>query len=144
MNLQEAAAILAMITALDSRKAFNEIDAQAWAAVLGDVYFDDARQAVIDHYRDSTYTLMPADVVGRVKKIRNDRIGDRQAPLPPIDPSDVDAYAEWQRAWYRAVGDGMTDIEAATQADQALGVIRASIEFKKRDLQIDNLVREPE
>ena len=61
-----------------------------------------------------------------------------------IDPSDVDAYAEWQRAWYRAVGDGMTDIEAATQADQALGVIRASIEFKKRDLQIDNLVREPE
>ena len=50
MNRQEIAAILAMISSLDGRRAFGEVDVIAWEAVIGDLRFPDAREAVIRHY----------------------------------------------------------------------------------------------
>jgi hypothetical protein len=144
VNIQETAGILAMISALDGRKAFGEIDAQAWTAVLGDVMFDDAREAVIEHYRESTHPLMPADVLARVKEIRRKRIGNKVAPLPPIEPSNIDGYAEWQKAWYRAIGDGMTESEATVHADNTMGIARVAIDHKHRNFEIEDLVRKPE
>lgn len=143
MDIRETAAVLAMISALDGRKAFGEIDAQAWHAVVGDLRFDDCREAVIAHYRDSSATLMPADLRVRVKQVRKDRIGDKVAPLPPVDPDDVERYAQWQQAWVRAVGDGLTDDEAERSADMQLGVQREAIELKPRNLEIGHLGRKP-
>lgn len=143
MDIRETAAVLAMISALDGRKAFGEIDAQAWHAVIGDLRFGDCRDAVIAHYRDSPHTLMPADLRAGVKKVRKERIGEKVAPLPPVDPDDVDRYSHWQQVWYRAVGDGLTDHEAESFADAELGVIRHAIETRPRNFDLGTVAKRP-
>lgn len=143
MDIRETAAVLAMISALDGRKAFGEIDAQAWHAVVGDLRFEDCREAVIAHYRDSSHTLMPADLRAGVKKVRKDRIGDKIAPLPPVDPDDVERYAQWQQVWVRAIGDGLTDEEAEHYADAELGVIRRAIDTSPRDFDLNVIAKRP-
>jgi hypothetical protein len=141
VDLRETAGVLAMISALDSRKVYGEIDAQAWHAVIGDLRFDDCREAVIQHYRESSYSITPADVRSQVTAVRKARIGDRIAPLPPIDPSDTSSYQRWQQAWYRGVGDGLTEDEAQKVADHALGVTRQSLPEARRDINYDALAR---
>lgn len=143
MTMQEVAAVLAMISALDGRKAFGEIDAQAWHAVVGDLRFEDCREAVILHYRESTVTLMPAELRARVKQVRRQRIGDRVAPLPPVEADEVGRYAQWQQAWYRGLGDGLTDDEAERYADAELGVIRQAVVTKPRNLEIGHIGQRP-
>lgn len=141
MELRETAGVLAMISALDSRKVYGEIDAQAWHAVIGDLRFDDCREAVIQHYRESPHSITPADVRGKVTAVRKSRIGDRIAPVPPIDPSDTASYQQWQQAWYRGVGDGLTVDEAERVADHALGVARQSLPRAHRDVDYGSLAR---
>lgn len=144
MNLRDTAGILAMISALDSRKVYGEIDAQAWHAVIGDLRFDDCREAVIAHYRESSFSITPADVRSKVLAVRKARIGDRVAPLPPVSPEDVKAYQEWQQAWYRGVGDGLTDDEAEKVADHILGVARQSLPQAPRTIEYGSLARRVE
>lgn len=116
MDRREVAATLAMIASLDGRRSFGDLDVTAWAAVIGDLRFDDARDAVLGHYRRTTESLMPATLIAEVKRIRRDRIGQLTAPIPSWIPSDDARTAlEWERDWYRAVGDGLTP-EAATEA----------------------------
>lgn len=144
MDLRETAGVLAMISALDSRKAYGEIDAKAWHAVIGDLRFDDCREAVIAHYRESAYSITPADVRSQVMAVRKARIGDRVAPLPPVDPEDTKAYQEWQQAWYRGIGDGLTEDEAERVADHILGVARQSLPTAPRSVEYGSLARRPE
>lgn len=141
MDLRETAGVLAMISALDSRKVYGQIDASAWHAVIGDLRFDDCREAVIAHYQESPHPITPADVRSRVSAVRKARIGDRVAPLPPVDPEDVKAYREWQQAWYRGIGDGLTSDEAEAVADHALGVARQSLPQAHRDVDYGSLAR---
>lgn len=141
MDLRETAGILAMISALDGRKAFGDIDAKAWHAVIGDLTFDDCREAVIEHYGESAHPLMPADIRARVKKVRKARIGSKVAPIPPIDANDVERYMAWEQAWYRGVGDGLTDDEAERYADHELGVIRQAVEASPRSINYGSLAR---
>lgn len=141
MDMRETAGVLAMVAALDPRRTFGEVDAQAWHAVIGDLRFDDCREAVIQHYRTSTYSITPADVVDKVGLMRRSRIGDRVAPLPPIDPADVNGYREWQQLWYKAVGDGLTEDEAEVAADLALGVARKAVSQAHRDINYGALGR---
>ena len=144
MELHETAGVLAMISALDSRKVYGEIDAQAWHAVIGDLRFDDCREAVIQHYRESPHSITPADVRGKVTAVRKARIGDRVAPLPPVDPSDTASYRQWQQAWYRGVGDGLTEDEAERVADHTLGIARKAVSQAHRAIEYGNLARRPE
>lgn len=144
MDLRETAGILAMVSALDTRRVFGEIDAQAWNAVIGDLRFDDCREAVIAHYKESPHPITPADVRNRVSVVRRARIGDRVAPLPPVDPGDVQAYQKWQLAWYRGVGDGLTEDEAEKVADVELGVARKALSTAPRAINYDSLARRPE
>lgn len=125
--MRETAAVLAMISALDSRKVYGEVDAQAWNAVIGDLEFNDCREAVIEHYKQSPHPITPADVRKAVSVVRRARIGDRVAPLPPVDPENVEDYKEWQRRWYAAIGSGQTDEEAERSADLALGITRQAL-----------------
>lgn len=141
VDMRETAGVLAMISALDGRKVYGEIDAQAWNAVIGDLRFDDCRDAVIAYYRESSYSITPADVRSKVMSVRRARIADRVAPLPPVDPADVRAYQEWQQAWYRAVGDGLTDQEAESVADLSLGVARKALQQAHRAINYDTLGR---
>jgi len=121
MTRQEIAAILAMIASLDGRRAFGALDVTAWEAVIGHLRFSDARDAVIDHYRQSTQTLMPATLIAAVKKIRGTRIGSQIPEIPLwIDRDDVSLVMRWERAWYQAMGDGMTPDAAADSATRAV------------------------
>jgi hypothetical protein len=142
--MRETAAVLAMITALDTRRMYGDIDAKAWHAVIGDLRFDDCREAVIAHYRESPHSITPADVRSKVMAVRKIRIGDRIAPLPPIDPSDTASYQQWQQAWYRGVGDGLTEDEAEKVADHVLGVARQSLPQAHRAIEYGNLARRVE
>jgi hypothetical protein len=68
---EEALALLAWAAHLDPRlKRTNEEEfasvAEAWAEVLTDVTVDEAKAAVVEHYRVSREPLMPADVLERV------------------------------------------------------------------------------
>lgn len=116
MTRQEVAAVLAMIASLDGRRAFGEVDVIAWEAVVGDLRFADAREAVILHYRESTQTLMPASLYATVKRIRRERIGRSTPELPCwLDPENIVGAISYKREWYALVGDGMSP-EAATAA----------------------------
>lgn len=67
MNPIEANVLLTEATLLDprlSRPAAERVDqAEAWAAVLADVPLTVALEAVREHYRGETRTVMPADIV---------------------------------------------------------------------------------
>ncbi|MFJ4038227.1 hypothetical protein ACIPVB_09070 [Microbacterium sp. NPDC090007] len=70
MNPREANVLLTKATLIDprlSRPAAERVEqAEAWAAVLADVPLEVALDAVREHYRDETRTVMPADIVAAV------------------------------------------------------------------------------
>lgn len=76
MNLTEATALLAVCSAFDNREA-SEPAARAWQAVLDDVPFDDAKDAVLEHYRRDTAWMMPAHVTQFVTERRRVMLEDR-------------------------------------------------------------------
>jgi hypothetical protein len=140
--MRETAAILAMVAAVDSRRSFGQIDAQAWHAFIGDFTFDDCREAVIGHYKESPHSITPSDINTRIIAARRARIGNRVAPVPPIDPSDARGYADWVVAWMHAVADGLTEEEATRRADSELGVIREAIAMSQRTVDLTGIGRE--
>lgn len=142
--MRDTAAILAMVAAVDSRRSFGEIDVQAWHAFIGDFTFDDAREAVIAHYRESPHSITPSDINTRVGAVRRARIGNRVAPLPPVDPNDVASYNAWIGSWFTAIADGLTEDEATRRADSELGVIREAIATSPRTVDLTGIGRAPE
>jgi hypothetical protein len=112
MNRTEAGVLLAVAAAFDSR-TIGEADAMAWASALPDVAFDDARDAVIGHYADTTDRIMPAHVKARVRALRRDRItvapGEGsvayETEIPDADPDDVPAYLAALREHRRRAAD---------------------------------------
>ncbi|WP_327047270.1 hypothetical protein OG320_05095 [Microbispora sp. NBC_01189] len=87
MNPSEAAVLLGIAAAFD-RRTVGEVDARAWAEALADVALDDARAAVVEHYRESARWLMPADVRTRVKAMRRARLEREVLPAPPAELCD--------------------------------------------------------
>lgn len=90
MDAREANILLTEVALLDPR--FGYVDemtqvnrAEKWAAALADVALDDARAAVVAHYRETRDRLMPADVVAR-------------CPSVSVDRAAVRARAEWLAA----------------------------------------------
>lgn len=98
MTPEELGGVLAVAAAFDNRTV-GRTDIVAWHAVIGHLNATEARDAVLAHYADTADRLMPAHVLGRVKKIRALRIAARPDALPDVDPDDVGAYL-------RALRDG--------------------------------------
>ncbi len=106
MNRSETAALLTMRATWHGVKV-GESDVEAWYAVVGDLDFADARDALIGHYRDSREWSMPADIrqsVRRVRKARLDAAPPAQPP-PGLDPDDVVGYLRWRREQIRCDAD---------------------------------------
>lgn len=93
MNRAEAAQLLTMAAAYDAR-TIGEADVIAWHAVLQDVDFADAQTALVDHFRISTYRLMPAHICQGVKAMRAERLRgvDILDLGSDVDPDDVETY----------------------------------------------------
>lgn len=106
MNLTETAKLLTMCAAFDQR-TIGEADVSAWQATLDDLRFEDCREAVVAHFRNSSGRIMPNDVRVAVKAMRRDRL-ERDLPIDPpdADPNDVLGYIRAVREQRTRVADG--------------------------------------
>ncbi|MAE64132.1 MAG: hypothetical protein CMJ18_07635 [Phycisphaeraceae bacterium] len=106
MNQQEAAALLGIAAAFDNRKPDPDA-AKAWAVALEGLPFGDCRDAVIAHYRKTNDWLMPAHVIGEVKRVRADRLSHTDMPSPPQGAADDPAvYSRWYRETRLSIMNG--------------------------------------
>ena len=106
MTPQQAAALLTVAAAFDNRKPDPDA-AKAWSVALDGIRFEDARDAIVTHYRGSSEWLMPAKVIAEVKRIRAKRIADHPQPVPPAELDPVQTNA-WLKEARRRIGDGET------------------------------------
>ncbi|MEU0078601.1 hypothetical protein ABZY58_11945 [Micromonospora tulbaghiae] len=72
MTPGDAARLLGTCALYDYREP-SKADAVAWFAVIGDLEYDEAAEAVRRHYRDSTERIMPAHIRRIVREIRDER-----------------------------------------------------------------------
>jgi hypothetical protein len=82
MDKPDVVLLLALAGTFDYRKV-GPADVEAWYLALDDIDLDDAKAAVVRHYRGSRERLMPADVRQGVKAIRDER--------RRLEPSEVRA-----------------------------------------------------
>ena len=109
MKPTEAAALLTIAAAYDNRKSDAD-QAKAWAMALDGLRFEDCREVIVQHYRRSREWLMPVDVIGGVRRLRDKRIDDHGPfELPAdLDPDDTGAYVRAVEDAKRRIGDGET------------------------------------
>lgn len=92
MTRDETRALLALAAATTRDWAPNSVDTDAWHGLLGDLEFDDCREALLDHCRRSHHRPVPADVRAGVKRVRADRLERAPYVIPAADPDDPQAY----------------------------------------------------
>jgi hypothetical protein len=104
VTYDEVCDLLAVAASFD-RRTIGEADSEAWESAVGDLSFDDARAAVIAHYRETRDWVMPSDVRQRVKAMRLRRL--EATPLPaPACPDYPGRYQELIRASVQRIADG--------------------------------------
>lgn len=84
MTPREANIIITKAGLFDGRQSSVE-KAEAWAEVLDGIELDEALEAVARHYRRSNAYLMPADIRGLVKSIRDDREREAAKHRPRLE-----------------------------------------------------------
>jgi len=84
MTLDETIDLLATCAAYD-RRTVGKSDAVAWHAVMRDLPFEYAQEAVFAHYSESREFIMPADVRTRVKRKQRDE-AERGRIRQVLDP----------------------------------------------------------
>jgi hypothetical protein len=106
MDRPKTALLLALCAAFDQR-TLGEADVEAWHAAIGDLAYEDSRQAVIAHYRESRERIMPADVRQRVTAIRKARL-DAAGPVEiPEELADRPNEAvAWKQRVLEAIASG--------------------------------------
>jgi hypothetical protein len=115
MQKQHVAALLGLMATFDYRKT-DETDDDAWLMVIGDLNFDDAKAAVIEHYEASDERMKPVDVRRGVAALREQRARHQgaavgaggTAEIPDADPDDVPAYLAAVREQRVRCGDQLT------------------------------------
>lgn len=72
MDKPDVVLLLTLAGTYDYRKV-GDADVEAWYLAVGDLDLEEAKAAVVRHYRESTDRLMPAHVRVGVKAIRDER-----------------------------------------------------------------------
>lgn len=72
MDKSDVVLLLAFAGTYDYRKV-GDADIEAWYLAVGDLDIDDAKDAVVAHYRNTTDRLMPAHLRQGVKAIKDER-----------------------------------------------------------------------
>lgn len=88
MNETEIAKLLRFVHALCPAQKFDEFTPDAWELVLGDVPFDDARDALKTLGQKLRF-IAPSDIAQEVRRVRNVRAAqytDYADTLPDADP----------------------------------------------------------
>jgi hypothetical protein len=103
MTRSEAAKLLAFCAAYDQR-TIGEADVLAWTEALEspwvpNIDLDEAQQAVVAHYQETTQRVGVADILKRVKAWRAEQLTGRVPPKQPGRPPTEEyqkARAEWE------------------------------------------------
>lgn len=93
MSPADCAKLLTVITSFD-RRTLGEADVHAWMGAVGDLTFDECRNAVVKHYAQQTEWVMPAHVRRLALAARQD---EAMRALPG-DPGDLVPQPDWFRA----------------------------------------------
>jgi len=72
MDIKQTGILLAKIALIENREATNET-ILAWNEILADVNFDDAMEALLQHYRHSTESCKPAHIVRGARAIKEEK-----------------------------------------------------------------------
>lgn len=96
MTPDQSDQILAILASASVLNKLEETSPDVWAAALGDIEFGDAVQAAAHLIRTQQWVKI-ADVVGAVRKRRDDAATAYQGPglpaeVPDADPDDIPAY----------------------------------------------------
>ena len=122
MNRSQTAQVLTKIAAFD-RRTIGEADVLAWHDVLEPMPFQDCMLAVTAHFTESRDWCMPSDIVGRVKKIRTDRLKIAGQIRPNDTDGDQAAYLTEIRALTAEVAAGrITPAELTDYEDSGLSL----------------------
>ena len=107
MSPEEAVALCRFTAACCPAQKFDEFTPDAWGLILADIRFEDAKVAVVEIKRSSTW-VDPSDIIAEVRKVRAKRIAEHGEIVPPadLDPDNVIEYVKWLRAAREAIGDG--------------------------------------
>lgn len=107
MTPEEAVRICAFTSACCPAQKFDEFTPDAWGLILADIRFEDAKVAVVEIKKRSTW-VDPSDIIAEVRKVRAKRIAEHGEIVPPadLDPDNVPEYVKWLRAAREAIGDG--------------------------------------
>lgn len=118
MNATETVRICDAISQFKPAQKFTEDTPAFWAMVLGDVRYEDARQAVINLTTKIRF-IGPEDIVAEVKRIRAERLQHSDLVLPDVDPDDVDGWLAARRAGMAAIADDHTTAPLELPEDPA-------------------------
>ena len=108
MNREDALNLCRMAKAICPAQAIDDFTPDAWALVLEDDRYEDARQALKELSREQPFVHV-SEIVKRIKRIRSKRVADfGPLPDPPkhIDPDDTAAHIRWLDETTEAIGDG--------------------------------------
>lgn len=122
MNNSEAVKLFRLVKALCPTEQFDEHTPDAWAIVMNDIRYDDAKLAVRTLYRDrgndqewGGRKIEADDIIREVRRIRAERIARHPEVDPPEELSEIE-YREWLRASRKAIADGQTIAQPALPA----------------------------
>jgi hypothetical protein len=113
MSPAEIIDLLTFAAAYDQRTV-GQGDVAAWHSALFKLDLDEAHEAVISHYRESTQRIMPADIYRRCRPPALRHLSAVPDPVPAIRQApDPD---RWRRMWEAA----LTEAAAAGESRRAL------------------------
>lgn len=88
MNRQEVTHILAAASAVDQYAPQpDELVLRIWESMLGDIPMAAAEKALVEHYRETSKTITPADIAGWYRNRR--RYASPTHVSPPADPEVI-------------------------------------------------------
>lgn len=102
MTPEETGRILGEIALCDNRKVDVPMVAQ-WHRMIGGLAYPDTSQAVVEYFAESTDYLKPADLIRRVKAIRERRVTAAPIDAPPAEPG---TYVDQLRSTVKQLADG--------------------------------------
>lgn len=107
MNNTEAATLCRLAQACCPQQKFDPLTPDAWAGLLDDVRFDDARDALRAIAKRQPF-VAPAEIRAEVGRIRRNRVEAAGVIDPPADlDPDIEAnYRAWLKTATAAIADG--------------------------------------
>jgi hypothetical protein len=119
VNVKETVRLLQQIALVDDRVVRIDETEQAaqvtmWAAILRDVPYEFAGQAVGEHYAESAWPVMPKDIAARWRANARRRLDRHVGTFEPcahprLDPDDIPGYRAALRAEREGVRRGADD-----------------------------------